>query len=68
MTTIEISPAALYRSIDRWNPTFIVDEFDTVSGADDKKASSAPSSTQAVPLKQVATAQAASATGAQSTP
>jgi hypothetical protein len=60
MTTIEISPAALYRSIARWNPTFIVDEFDTVLAADDKKASSAPSSTQAIPLKQVATAQAAS--------
>lgn len=36
ITTIEISPAALYRSIDRWNPSFIVDEFDTVLAADDK--------------------------------
>ena len=36
ITTIEISPAALYRSIDRWNPSFIVDEFDTVLASDDK--------------------------------
>ena len=36
ITTIEISPAALYRSIDRWTPSFIVDEFDTVLAADDK--------------------------------
>jgi hypothetical protein len=39
IASVEISGAALYRSIQLWRPSFIVDEFDTVlSGTDDDKA------------------------------
>jgi putative DNA primase/helicase len=39
LATVEISQAALYRSIQLWQPSFIIDEFDTVLAAkDDDKA------------------------------
>lgn len=38
IASVEISGAALYRSIQLWRPSFIVDEFDSVlSGTDDDK-------------------------------
>ena len=36
IATVEISEAALYRSIALWRPTFAIDEFDTVLASDDK--------------------------------
>ena len=42
IASVEISGAALYRSIQLWRPSFIVDEFDSVlSGTDDDKANAA---------------------------
>jgi hypothetical protein len=39
LATVEISQAALFRSIQLWQPSFIIDEFDTVLAAkDDDKA------------------------------
>jgi putative DNA primase/helicase len=38
ITTVEISEAALYRSIERWHPSFCIDEFDDVlASADENK-------------------------------
>jgi putative DNA primase/helicase len=34
IATVDISRAALYRSIKRWNPSFAIDEFDKVLAAD----------------------------------
>jgi putative DNA primase/helicase len=36
--SVEISEAALYRSIELWHPTFVIDEFDSVLANDDKAA------------------------------
>ena len=37
ISTVEVSEAALYRSMQLWEPSFAIDEFDTVlSGTDDK--------------------------------
>ena len=36
IASVEISEAALYRSINIWRPTFVVDEFDAVLASDDK--------------------------------
>jgi putative DNA primase/helicase len=39
IASVEISKAALYRSIQLWHPSFIIDEFDSVlSSGDDNKA------------------------------
>jgi hypothetical protein len=37
LATVEISDAALYRSIKRWQPSFAIDEFDSVLSGDDRK-------------------------------
>jgi hypothetical protein len=37
LATVEISDAALYRSIKRWQPSFAIDEFDSVLTGDDRK-------------------------------
>ncbi len=36
--SVEITEAALYRSIELWHPTFVIDEFDSVLANDDKAA------------------------------
>jgi len=36
LPSVEISEAALYRSIDLWQPSFVIDEFDSVLAGDDK--------------------------------
>jgi hypothetical protein len=36
IATVEISEAALFRSIKRWHPTFAIDEFDDVLAGDDR--------------------------------
>jgi putative DNA primase/helicase len=36
--SVEITEAALYRSIRRWQPSFAIDEFDSVLASDDKAA------------------------------
>ena len=36
LATVEISEAALYRSIRRWQPSFAIDEFDKVLSGDDR--------------------------------
>jgi hypothetical protein len=38
LPSVEISEAALYRSIELWQPSFAIDEFDTVLASDDKAA------------------------------
>ena len=38
LATVEISDAALYRSIKRWQPSFAIDEFDSVLSGDERKA------------------------------
>jgi Protein of unknown function (DUF3631) len=41
IATVDISKAAIYRSIERWRPSFCIDEFDTVlagASTDDNKA------------------------------
>jgi putative DNA primase/helicase len=38
LPSVEISEAALYRSIELWQPSFAIDEFDTVLSSDDKAA------------------------------
>jgi putative DNA primase/helicase len=38
LPSVEISEAALYRSIEQWQPSFAIDEFDTVLASDDKAA------------------------------
>jgi hypothetical protein len=37
ISTVEASPAALYRAIKRWQPSFSVDEFDAVLADDNKQ-------------------------------
>jgi putative DNA primase/helicase len=37
IATVEISEAALYRSIELWHPSFCIDEFDTALVSDDAK-------------------------------
>jgi putative DNA primase/helicase len=37
ITSVEISDAALYRSIEVWRPTFVIDEFDNVLADDGKR-------------------------------
>lgn len=37
IATVEASEAALYRAIERWSPSFCIDEFDTVMIDDDKR-------------------------------
>jgi putative DNA primase/helicase len=37
ISTVEISDAALYRSIEVWHPTFVIDEFDNVLADDAKR-------------------------------
>jgi putative DNA primase/helicase len=36
ISTVEVSEAALYRAIDKFQPTFVIDEFDTVLANPDK--------------------------------
>ena len=36
IASVEISTAGLYRSIERWQPSFVIDEFDSVLSNDDK--------------------------------
>jgi hypothetical protein len=38
ITSVEVSKAALYRSIRLWQPSFIVDEFDSVLASRDEGA------------------------------
>ncbi len=38
ISSVEISEAALYRSIKLWQPSFVIDEFDSVLSSDDKAA------------------------------
>jgi hypothetical protein len=38
LPSVEISEAALYRSIELWQPSFAIDEFDSVLASDDKAA------------------------------
>jgi hypothetical protein len=38
VSSVEISEAALYRSIELWRPSFIIDEFDSVLASEDKTA------------------------------
>jgi putative DNA primase/helicase len=38
VSSVEISEAALYRSIKLWQPSFVIDEFDSVLSGDDKLA------------------------------
>jgi putative DNA primase/helicase len=38
IASVEISKAALYRSIQLWRPSFIVDEFDSVLASKDESA------------------------------
>jgi putative DNA primase/helicase len=37
ITSVDISDAALYRTIQRWLPSFIIDEFDTVLASEEKQ-------------------------------
>jgi hypothetical protein len=38
VSSVEISEAALYRSIELWQPSFVIDEFDSVLASEDKTA------------------------------
>jgi hypothetical protein len=38
VSSVEISEAALYRAIELWQPSFVIDEFDSVLATDDKTA------------------------------
>ena len=38
VSSVEISEAALYRAIELWQPSFVIDEFDSVLASDDKTA------------------------------
>jgi hypothetical protein len=38
VSSVEISEAALYRAIQLWQPSFVIDEFDSVLASDDKTA------------------------------
>jgi len=37
IASVDISDAALYRTIQRWQPSFIIDEFDTVLASEEKQ-------------------------------
>jgi hypothetical protein len=43
IASVEISEAALFRSISLWQPSFAIDEFDTVLASDEKKGCAASS-------------------------
>ena len=38
VSSVEISEAALYRAIELWQPSFVIDEFDSVLASEDKTA------------------------------
>jgi len=38
IASVDVTEAAIYRAITRWNPSFAIDEFDTVLVSDDKAA------------------------------
>jgi hypothetical protein len=38
ISSVEISEAALFRSIQKWDPSFVIDEFDSVLASEDKTA------------------------------